>query len=361
VKILTIIGARPQFVKAASVSRSCVKLGVDEHILHTGQHFDKTMSDVFFEQLQLPMPYKNLDINGGTHGQMIGQMLMRIEEELIEKKPDCVLVYGDTNSTLAGALAASTLNIPVAHVEAGLRSFNMKMTEEMNRIIADRLSTLLFCPTDTAVSNLKAEGIVDGVYNVGDVMYDAALYSGNCAELESSILHRLELNKGGFLLATCHRAENTDDSNRLKYILSGLSGLSKSIPVIFPIHPRTRNAIDRFQYEKYLDGVIVIEPVPYLDMVTLEKNSKAIITDSGGIQKEAFFYKIPCFTLRDETEWPETVNSGWNTLITPLRNEMPQTILNNFDYGDEMVDEIYGDGDAAFKLVNITKDFVASR
>ena len=354
-KILTVIGARPQFIKAAPVSLACAKNGIEELILHTGQHYDASMSDVFFEELQIPKPYKNLDINGGTHGQMTGRMLPSIEEVILETKPDRVLVYGDTNSTLAGALAASKLHVPIAHVEAGLRSFNMKMPEEINRIVSDRLSSLLFCPTDTAVSNLKSEGIVEGVFNVGDVMYDAALIAGDRADKQSSILHRLDLNKGGFLLATCHRAENTDNRERLSSILSGLSGLSKSIPVIFPMHPRTRGAIDRFQYEHLLDGITVIDPISYMDMVSLERNSKAIITDSGGIQKEAYFYKVPCITLRDETEWVETVTSGWNTLISPENEDIGTIILKNIEKLPDAWPHFYGDGNAADSIISIMK------
>ena len=354
-KILTVIGARPQFIKAAPVSLACVKNGIEELILHTGQHYDASMSDVFFEELQIPKPYKNLNINGGTHGQMTGRMLPSIEEVILETKPDWVLVYGDTNSTLAGALAASKLHVPVAHVEAGLRSFNMKMPEEINRIVSDRLSSLLFCPTDTAVSNLKSEGIVEGVFNVGDVMYDAALIAGDRADKQSSILHRLDLNKGGFLLATCHRAENTDNRERLSSILSGLSVLSKSIPVIFPMHPRTRGAIDRFQYEHLLDGITVIDPISYMDMVSLERNSKAIITDSGGIQKEAYFYKVPCITLRDETEWVETVTSGWNTVISPDSKDIGTIILKHIEKLPQAWPHFYGDGNTADSIIRIIK------
>ncbi len=316
-KIVTVVGARPQFIKAAAVSRAIRKdysSRIKEILIHTGQHHDENMSGVFFEELEIPEPHYNLAIAGGNHGAMTGRMLGAVEEVLLTENPDWLLIYGDTNSTLAGALAASKLHIPVAHVEAGLRSFNMRMPEEVNRIIADRVSTLLFCPTEVAVRNLLGEGLVRGVHNVGDVMYDVSLYSSERAEKVSSILSRLELRAGCYALATCHRAENTDDPERLQAILSALNVVAESMPVVLPLHPRSRKQIDVFGLQNKLTRLIVTAPLPFLDMVALEKTAKVILTDSGGVQKEAFFYGVPCVTMRDETEWVETVENGWNQL-----------------------------------------------
>lgn len=315
-KIVTVVGARPQFIKAAAVSRviKSEHPGVEELLVHTGQHFDDNMSKVFFEQLEIPEPNHNLGISGGSHGVMTGRMLEAIENVLTHEKPDWLLVYGDTNSTLAGALAASKLHIPVAHVEAGLRSFNMRMPEEINRILADRVSSLLFCPTETAVKNLHAEGVREGVHKVGDVMYDVALFYKERALRQSVILQTLELNSGHFALATCHRAENTDDPERLGEILSALTEVSKRLPVVLPLHPRTRKLIFEYGLTHSLPPLKVTEPLPFLDMVALEQSARVVLTDSGGVQKEAFFYGVPCVTMRDETEWVETVVSGWNQL-----------------------------------------------
>ena len=352
-KILTILGARPQLIKAAPVSISFAKKEIEELILHTGQHYDKRMSDVFLKELGLPMPYKNLGISGGTHGEMTSRMLIRIEEELIDEKPDIVLVYGDTNSTLAGALAAAKLNIPVAHVEAGLRSFNSKMPEEINRILADRVSSFLFCPTQVAVDNLKSEGIVDGVSNVGDVMFDAALLMSKRAENSSFITERLGLDSQSYVLATIHRAENTDSISRLSNILSALSDLSSEKIVVFPIHPRTSKVIKEHKLEHFLSGVTVIEPVSYLEMLKLQSNAYAIVTDSGGMQKEAYFHKTPCFTLRDETEWVETVDSGWNSLISPACNIDLKQIIKKAQHLPSKWEGFYGDGSASEKIATV--------
>lgn len=317
-KIVTVVGARPQFIKAAAVSRaikSNASLGVQELILHTGQHYDENMSDVFFEELDIPRPDFHLSISGGTHGVMTGRMLEAVEKVFLDVRPDAVLIYGDTNSTLAGALAATKLHIPVAHVEAGLRSFNMRMPEEVNRVVSDRVSTLLFCPTDTAVNNLLNEGITNGVHNVGDVMYDVALFYRDKARENSAILPRLSLEGGHFALATCHRAENTDDRQRLEGILSALADVARTMPVVLPLHPRTRKLVADYGFDHYLDSLVVVPPLPFLDMVALEQAATMILTDSGGVQKEAFFYGVPCITMRDETEWVETVESGWNTLV----------------------------------------------
>lgn len=313
VKILTVVGARPQFIKAAAVSRAIRETdGLAEVMIHTGQHFDANMSDLFFEELSIPKPKHHLDINGGGHGDMTGRMLMAIEPILFAEKPDWVVVYGDTNSTLAGSLAAAKLHIPVAHVEAGLRSFNRRMPEELNRIVTDHLSTLHFCPTATAIANLAAEGVVKGVHHVGDVMYDATLFALEKAEISSTILSKLQLQSKQYALATVHRAENTDDPERLRDVVQFLLEQSRGRTVVLPLHPRTRQAAARLGVS--LEGLHIIEPVGYLDMAKLLRHATEVYTDSGGVQKEAYFHRVPCVTLRDETEWTETVSSGWNRL-----------------------------------------------
>lgn len=352
-KIVTVVGARPQFIKAAAISRAIRRdpTGrIQEVLVHTGQHHDENMSGVFFQQLEIPAPMYNLGVAGGLHGAMTGRMLVGIEEILVEQKPDWLLVYGDTNSTLAGALAAAKLHIPVAHVEAGLRSFNMRMPEEINRIIADRVSTLLFCPTETAVTNLRSEGLTNGVHNVGDVMYDVSLYSAELARLQSTILQRLELKKGSYVLATCHRAENTDNAERLHAILSALHEIARSTTVVLPLHPRSRKQISALALTSLLQGCTVIEPVPFLDMVSLEQNAKVILTDSGGVQKEAFFYGVPCITMRDETEWTETVAFGWNRLAGADKNQIVRAFENSKP-GNPV--EPYGEGNASEAILQI--------
>ena len=289
-------------------------------LVHTGQHYDENMSEVFFQELEIPKPDYYLGIGSGTHGAQTGRMLEAIEQVLLQIVPDLVLVYGDTNSTLAGALAAVKLHVPVAHVEAGLRSYNRRMPEEINRVLTDHASDLLFAPTEAAVENLKQEGISSNrIFLVGDVMYDASLYYGAKAERESRILQQLGLRPKQYVLATIHRAENTDDAQRLRSIFDGLELAAKEIPVIIPLHPRTREALKQeAQLSKVAQHVLVIQPVGYLDMVMLEKHSRLIATDSGGVQKEAFFYNVPCMTLRSETEWVELVELGWNRLVPPL-------------------------------------------
>ena len=317
-RIVTVVGARPQFIKAAALSRAIrndYAGQIEEVLVHTGQHYDDNMSKVFFEELDIPHPKYNLEISGGQHGAMTGRMLEGVENVLLQEKPDWLLVYGDTNSTLAGALAAAKLHIPVAHVEAGLRSFNMRMPEEVNRILADRVSSLLFCPTETAVNNLRTEGVSRGVHNVGDVMYDVALFYRNRARQNSTVLQTLGLTQGSFALATCHRAENTDDPQRLSSILFALAEIATQLPVVLPLHPRTRKLIRDYGLASLLAQLTVTDPLSFLDMVALEQSSRFILTDSGGVQKEAFFYGIPCITLRDETEWVETVDLGWNQLV----------------------------------------------
>lgn len=319
-KIVTILGARPQFVKAATVSRVIAALNagrakvVEEVLLHTGQHFDENMSAVFFSELAIPEPKYNLTIRESNHGAMTGKMLAGIEQVLLDERPDFVLVYGDTNSTLAGALAAAKLHIPVAHIEAGLRSFNRKMPEEINRVMTDHLSSKLYCPTTASTRNLAREGVVDGVIQVGDVMHDASIYFRELALEQSTILERMGLAPGGYVLATCHRAENTDDATNLEQILGALNLIAEEMPVVLPLHPRTRKLMDKFDLAGRAGRIKFTEPLSFFDMVRLEISASAIITDSGGVQKEAFFYGVPCITLRDETEWVETVESGWNKL-----------------------------------------------
>lgn len=350
-KVVSILGARPQFIKAAPVSRAFRKHGVQEFLLHTGQHYDRMMSDVFFDQLDLPKPNLNIEIGSGLHGMQTGNMLIRIEEVLLNEKPDLVMVYGDTNSTLAGSLAASKLHIPSAHVEAGLRSFNRKMPEEYNRIIADHCSDVLLCPTKTAVSNLKNEGIITGVHLVGDTMYDAVLQYLDIAHKKADILDRLQLNSKEYLVATIHRPYNTDDPENLAAIISALQTIDEAI--IFPIHPRTRKKL--LQNEalanrlKNADKLKIIEPVGYLDMLMLEKNARVILTDSGGMQKEAFFLKVPCITLRPETEWIETVEAGWNRVVGTNKTKLIEAVHQAIPPNDQM--RLFGDGDAADKIV----------
>lgn len=316
-KILTVIGARPQFIKAAAVSRELRKLA-DEVLLHTGQHYDSNMSQIFFDELKIPIPDYNLGIGSDTHGKQTGKMLAQIEEICMKERPDRVLLYGDTNSTLAGALAAVKLQIPIAHVEAGLRSFNRGMPEEVNRVLSDHVSDLLFCPSQTAVNNLANEGISDGVYHSGDVMYEALMHAvGNKKDRVNDILSQLGIKRGNYALATVHRPENTDHPEKLRTILLALVTVAEKSPIIFAIHPRTKKKIKSYHLNSILENtpnLYAIEPLGYFDMVQLEAESKLIMTDSGGIQKEAFWMKIPCITMREETEWIETVEQGWNVL-----------------------------------------------
>ena len=341
-KIVTILGARPQFIKAGSVSREIAKYtDIEEIIVHTGQHFDKNMSDIFFDEMKIPKPHYNLNINGLSHGAMTGQMMEKIEEILLQEKPDWVLVYGDTNSTLAGALSASKLHINVAHIEAGLRSFNMKMPEEINRILTDRISNILFCPTNTAVAHLQHEGFDKfncKIINSGDVMQDGAIFYSNLAK-ESSV----NLNKE-FILSTIHRAENTDDKKRLKEIFVALNEIGKDIQIILPLHPRTKQIIQDINLN--IQNLTIIEPIGYLEMVYLIKNSYLIMTDSGGLQKEAYFFKKPCITLRDETEWIELTENKFNVLVGANKEKILHA-YQRFEFNKDFNLNLYGEGNAS--------------
>lgn len=346
-KIVTIVGARPQFIKAATVSRSFAKNGVHEVLVHTGQHYDADMSDVFFEQMEIPRPAYHLGVGGGRHGAMTGRQLEKIEDVLLAEQPDWLLVYGDTNSTLAGALAAAKLHIPVAHVEAGLRSFNRRMPEEINRVLTDHVSTLLFAPTDAAIGNLAREGITgDRVRRVGDVMFDATLFYKPKAR-KPDWFDDLGIDGAGFVLCTIHRAENTDDAARLKGIMEGLAAFGK--PVVLPLHPRTRGALEASGIPVPAN-VRIVPPVGYLEMTWLEMQCNAIATDSGGVQKEAYFHGKPCVTMRDETEWVELVDAGANILVGCDPGKIQAALA---DSGAAPFGEgLYGDGQAAWQIVN---------
>lgn len=360
-KIVTIVGARPQFIKAAMVSRAILrhngdgKSPIEEYLLHTGQHYDANMSAVFFEQLNIPRPTWQLECGNGTHGEMTGQMLIAIEKILQQSAPDYVIVYGDTNSTLAGALAASKLHIPIVHIEAGLRSFNRQMPEEINRVLTDHLSALLCCPTYSAIRHLKEEGIHTGVHHVGDVMYDAALLFGQMADASSPIMQQLGLYTQSFHLCTVHRAENTDRKERLGSIMDALKQIgTPECPVVIPLHPRTRQYLEKYGWLSSLQndsGVILTSPLSFLDMVMLEKQAATILSDSGGVQKEAYFHHTPCITLREETEWIETVKSGWNQ-IAGYKTENILYCINNLPADKEEIEE-YGNGDAAGEIIRL--------
>ena len=387
-KIATIVGARPQFIKAATVSRAVAAHNRDvsrltpnaspltpnaspltEILIHTGQHYDEGMSDIFFRELEIPAPKYNLAIGSGPHGRQTGRMLGAIEEVLLTEKPDWVLTYGDTNSTLAGALAAAKLHIPSAHVEAGLRSFNRRMPEEINRIVADQLATLLFCPSQVAVDNLAAEGIpslltprssrltpdalplTPHVLNVGDVMADALQFAAAKASAQSDILTRLGLHPRGYLLATVHRAENTDDPKRLSNIMSALSELAEREPVILPLHPRTKKILDASHLTPNSSLLTLLDPVGYFDIIALEQSARLILTDSGGMQKEAYWLGVPCVTLRDETEWVETVASGWNVLTGADRDRIARAVRTHQPPAAHP--PLYGEGRAAQKIIDV--------
>ena len=323
-KIAQVVGARPQFIKLAPLSR-LVREKHEEIIIHSGQHYDIQMNDVFFQDMLIPAPNYNLDVGSGTQAQQTAEILEALEPVLIEEKPDWVLVYGDTNTTLAGALAAAKLGLKTAHIEAGLRSFNRSMPEELNRIVADHLSDLLFCPTEAAMNNLAKEGLAERAYLVGDIMTDSLKLGLEMAKDNSDILNELTLNPGTFLLLTLHRPYNVDDPMLLSLILTGLNSLNKLI--VFPVHPRTRNILCQIEPEKF-NNIRFIEPLSYLDFLTLMQASEMILTDSGGIQKEAYIIGKICITLRPETEWIETVKTGWNILLPPQSKEFPEKILS---------------------------------
>lgn len=348
-RILTVIGARPQFVKASVLSKAFASSkGIDEIILHTGQHFDSKMSDVFFDELDIPFPKYNLNIHGLSHGTMTGRMLEGIEQIILKEDPDWILVYGDTNSTLAGALAGSKLNRKVAHVESGLRSYNMKMPEEINRILTDRLSSALFCPSQAANSNLTKEGYdllnVDRIV-VGDVMLDSALYFLNKARSESQVLNQINLSK--FCLATIHRAENTDDSNKIKQIIDTLNLQHEDLPVVMPLHPRTKEKLIKYGIKTRFH---IIDPVGYLDMLLLLDTCEFVITDSGGLQKEAYFFKKPCLTLRDQTEWVELIEAGVNKLVGCSSEDFFNSLASFRKSQPDFSTQLYGNGDASEKI-----------
>ena len=347
-KILTILGARPQFIKAGSVSREILKYKeIKEIIVHTGQHYDANMSDIFFEEMRIPKPDYFLGIGGKSHGAMTGQMIEKIEEVCLKEKPDWIMVYGDTNSTLAGAIVASKLHIKLAHIEAGLRSFNMNMPEEINRILTDRVSSILFCPTDTAVQNLKNEGYDKfdcKIVKSGDVMQDGAMFYKNLAVKPSFDI------KENYILCTIHRAENTNDENRLKSIFEALNAIAKEKQIILPLHPRTRKII--IQLGINTDSLTIIDPVGYLEMIWLVDNCSLIMTDSGGLQKEAYFFEKPCITLRDETEWVELVECGVNILTGASMEKILETYKAN-SFSDKEISKLklYGDGKACSRIV----------
>ncbi|MBI3538115.1 MAG: UDP-N-acetylglucosamine 2-epimerase (non-hydrolyzing) [Chloroflexi bacterium] len=350
-KIVSIVGARPQFIKVAVVSR-VLREQFHEVILNTGQHYDDGMSGIFFRELGISNPDYNLGVGSGSHAKQTGEMLAKIEAVLLKETPDWVLVYGDTNSTLAGALAAAKLHVPVAHVEAGLRSYNRAMPEEINRIATDHISDLLFCPTFSASEILRGEGISRGVYVVGDVMYDAVMRYLAIAEKQSRILEILRITPKKFLLATIHRPSNTDNIENLREILCAFGSVNELI--VFPVHPRTRKAIEALG-TRANDNVRFIEPVGYLDMLWLEKNARLILTDSGGLQKEAYAVGVPCITLRTETEWIETVKTGWNAVVGTNRELIVETV-KNFVAPDTHPD-LFGDGHASEKIATHLLEF----
>lgn len=360
-KIIHIVGARPQFIKANLILKEMEKHNqihpakkIENYLLHTGQHYDDNLSRVFFEELGLPRPNINLGVGSATQGEQTGRMLEGVERVLLKEKPSLVVVYGDTNSTLAGALASSKLNIPVAHVEAGLRSYNKKMPEEINRVVTDHLSTLLFCPSENAVKNLEKEGIREGVYNTGDVMYDSFLYYRRVAKKKSSMVKELGLKKRKYFLVTIHRAENTDDSERLKNIFLALDKIAgRGMRVILPLHPRTQKSLKKTSLSP---KIVLLPPVSYLDMLLLEEGAKVILTDSGGVQKEAYFSGVPCVTLREETEWVETVKEGWNVLV----GTQPERIVRAAFTSSHPLKRgrAYGEGKATQQIVEILVRFI---
>jgi UDP-GlcNAc3NAcA epimerase len=349
-KICTIIGARPQFIKASSLSRIFSKsTRIDDYIIHTGQHYDTSMSEIFFEQLNIPKPIYNLNIGGGSHGQNTGRMIEAIEKVLIYLQPDCVIVYGDTDSTLAASIAASKINIKIIHIESGLRSFNKQMPEEINRILTDHLSELLFVPSDISAQNLLNEGINKSkIFKVGDVMYDSALYYSD-KSIKPLALKKIQ---DEFILTTVHRAENTNNINHIKNIIYSLNEISRDMKIVFPIHPRTKKIIDDLNLN-LSSNIKIITPVGYLEMIWLIQNSNLVITDSGGLQKEAYFHKKKCITLRDQTEWEELTKTKYNILSPPCFNNIVRDYFNIKSILFSSKEEIYGNGDSAEKIYDI--------
>ncbi len=355
-KICTVIGARPQFVKAAVVSAEIAKHDqIEEIIIHTGQHYDKDMSDIFFSELSVPREKYNLGVGSGNHGEQTGKMLSGIEDVLQREKPDWVLIYGDTNSTVAGSLAAVKLHIPVAHVEAGMRSFNRTMPEEVNRVVADHICDLNLCSTKAAMDNLELEGRGFTAQLVGDVMYDCVLKFSEIAEKSDptgKLLNNIGVEPEKYILMTCHRAENTNDVNRLVQIVEGVNKIAEKLPVVYPIHPRTKGYLQRFGID-FSDNVKIISPVSYFEMILLTKNSNMVLTDSGGVQKEAFFHTVPCITMRDETEWGETIEMGWNRIVGADKEKIFHA-FEHFSKVKPVFPDImpYGDGNASEKVVS---------
>jgi UDP-GlcNAc3NAcA epimerase len=341
--VLTVLGARPQFIKAAPLCQALGRKGIREIVVHTGQHFDLMMSDVFFRELDVPAPAYNLEVNSLGHGAMTGRMIERLEEVMVFEKPEIVIVYGDTNSTVAGALSAAKLHIPVAHIEAGLRSFNRRMPEEINRVVTDHVSSLLFCPTAGAVTNLAKEGITAGVHAIGDVMYDATVAALSRIDKAARVREDLGLQSQGYAVATVHRAENTNSPERFSAIVKWLEQAARAHPIVMPVHPRTRKLMTASEMRP--NGVRLIDPLGYLDMTRLVHEAAAIFTDSGGLQKEAYFHRVPCVTLREETEWVETVEAGWNRLWTGPDYVAPR---------QEIAD--YGEGRAADRIASCLVD-----
>lgn len=351
-KIITVVGARPQFVKAAAVSKELRK-SFNEYLIHTGQHYDENMSEIFFKQLDIPLPDENLRVGSFSHGEQTAKMMIKLEKIFLRENPALVIIYGDTNSTLAASITASKMHIPVAHIEAGLRNFDLRIPEEINRVVADKLSTYLFTPTKTAIENLKNEGISDNVFHSGDVMYDILLHGIKTAENKSNILSEQNIETKKYSLVTIHRAENTDEVSNLKEIFKALSGFVEK--VVFPLHPRTKKVImsNNIMIPK---NVAIIPPVGYLDFITLEKNAKLILTDSGGVQREAYCLKIPCITVFPSTSWIETVEDGWNKLVEAKAEEILKAYHSKFDV--RSYSSHYGEGDASKKIVEKLKELI---
>ncbi len=356
---MSILGARPQFIKAAPFS-AAIRKHCREILIHTGQHYDENMSKVFFDEMGIPEPDYNLGVGSGEHGKQTGEMLIKLEEVMLKEKPDYVVVFGDTNSTVAGALAASKLHIPVGHIEAGLRSFNRKMPEEINRIMTDVISTQLFCPTDNAVELLKREGISKEVYQCGDIMYDAMLHFLPVSEKKSGILETLELESKEYFLFTMHRPENTEDPQRIKSIFKGLQACDA--PIVYPVHPRMRKVLNTPQIAEILNKLPqlrMIDPVGYLDMIQLEQHARKILTDSGGMQKEAFFLKRPCITIRDESEWVETVEAGYNVVVGADSDKIREAIRSFAP--EHEAGKPYGDGSSAEIIAGKIVEYVEDK